>query len=137
MHDVRVLDLMIPEPGAIYISGLSLSGFRANVSDRPGRRIFRNSRKIESSDQATILAQSRSFDRPNLRPDCHTDRLLFEQGLQQTCAENPIHRARNGKDIDLLDQSFCLARTNYHRALSKSMASGIICNYSVVYQDHP
>jgi hypothetical protein len=107
-------------------NGSGISGFRAIVSDRPGRRIFRNTWKIESSDQAAILTQSRSFDRPNLRPDCHTDRLLFEQSLQQTFATHLIQRSRNEKDADLYNQPFCLARTDHHRTLSKSMASGII-----------
>ncbi len=94
LHDVNVLDLLLPEPAAFY------------VMDR-GYLDFERLYQIHGTD---------------LRSDHHVDWLLYRSTLSGKTSTDKIYRSKDLQTIRLSNQQFFTASIDHHRALSLPLA---------------
>jgi hypothetical protein len=77
MHDVNILDQLLPEAGAFYVMDRGYLDFE---------RLARHARQVQPQGPPPLFAPGRSFDRPRLRSDGSLDRLLFAPRVQPSQA---------------------------------------------------
>ena len=91
-HDVNVLDILAPEPGAIYV-GPCLPGLRAPVPDAPNRCLLRHPGQKEPSCPPRLLCaqgrRRRCFSRPNHRSDGPASRRRYPAHLRRIRYRDP------------------------------------------------
>jgi hypothetical protein len=95
MHDVNILDHLVPETGACYVMDRGYVDFERLARLDDAWKLLRHSRQIQSQSSAPLFAPHRSFDRPRLRSDGCLDRLLFAPGLQPSASPDQVQRSTN------------------------------------------
>ncbi len=60
MHDVNVLDLLLPEPGAYYVMDRGYLDFERLVSPARGGQLLRHARQVEPQSRASLFASGGS-----------------------------------------------------------------------------
>ena len=63
LHDVNVLDLLLPEPGAFYIMDRGYIDFARLYRLAPGGQLLRHARQVQSQGPAPLFASGRSQHR--------------------------------------------------------------------------
>ena len=116
MHDVNILDRLVPEPGAIYVMDRGYVDFerlgrfheagsyfviRAKKNLKAQRRY---SRKV---DKTTGLVCDQTVT---------AHRLLFAAGISSASSAGPLHRSRDRQAARLPHQQLRAAGTDDHRA---------------------
>ena len=126
MHDVNVLDILVPEPGAFYIMDRGYVDFERLFLLHTVGAFFIIRAKSNTRYERRYSHPARQDDRGALRPDGGVDRSEGPQALSAAAATYQVLRCRNGKDVQFLDQS--LRRLGAHRctALSLPMAGGAV-----------
>ena len=121
LHDVNILDQLVPEPGAIYVMDRGYLDF-----DLLGRFHATGSffviRAKTNLNAAPILACGRPKHRPRLRPDRHARRLLLAQGLPRAAATYQVQGSRDRQATGLSLQQLRVARPHHHQALPSALA---------------
>ena len=111
-HEVNVLDLLVPEPGAYY------------VMDRGYLDFDRLYRLHEAG--SFFVTRAKSPLRAERRSDRSPDWLLCPQGFSRTVASYQVPRSEDGQAAHLPDQPICLASPEHRRAVSLPLASGAV-----------
>jgi hypothetical protein len=123
LHDVNVLDLLIPEAGAIYVMDRGYLDFeRLHVLHQAGA-FFVTRAKSNLDARRLYSAPTRSPHRDHLRPDHRPQRVLQPAALSRPSAPHPFPGRRRLQDIGLPEQPVCLAGNHHLRALQGALAS--------------
>ena len=89
LHDVNVLDLLIPEAGTIYVMDRGYLDFaRLHVLHQAGA--FFVTRQVESRRSSHLLGAKRSRRRDHLRSDDRPQRSLQPTALSGSSASYPL-----------------------------------------------
>ena len=126
LHDVNVLDLLLPEPGAFYIMDRAYIDFRRLYGLHQAGSFFVTRAKSNLKAPAPLLSYRRSELRIDLRSDHHADWLLHAPRLRSAFAPHPIQRSQNRKAVGVPDQQLHAAGNHYHRALSMPVAGRVV-----------
>ena len=122
MHDVNVLDVLAPEPGAFYIMDRGYVDFERLFLLHSVGAFFIIRGQVQHTLRAPVLPSSRQDDRGALRPDGGVDRREGPQALSAAAASNQVLRCGHGQDVQLLDQSLRRLGADGGRALSLPLA---------------
>ena len=122
MHDVNVLDILVPEPGAFYIMDRGYVDFERLFLLHSVGAFFIIRAKSNTRYERRYSHPGRQDERGALRPDGGVDRREGPQALPPAAAAYQVLRCRDGQDVQFPDQS--LRRFGAHRctALSLPMA---------------
>ena len=105
LHDVHALDLLLPEPGAIYVMDRGYVDFtRLHAIHRAGA-FFVTRAKSNMNARRVLFHADGSFDRNHLRPIHRSQRPLHRRALSRTPATRPIQGRRDEQDAGVSDQS--------------------------------
>jgi hypothetical protein len=111
MHDVHALDMLLPEPGAIYVMDRGYIDFaRLYVLQQAGA--FFGTRQIQSRCAPGVFRVHRSPDRRDRRPDHRPGRREDQQGLaaasRSVIPPGPRARAQAKQGGRVLDLALAL-----------------------------
>ena len=88
VHDVKILDEIVPEAGAFYVMDRGYVDFERLYVFTLSLGVLRRPHQIQCLDPAPILASSGQDHRRSIRSDCHSDRRRTPSKPTQTsCAE--------------------------------------------------
>jgi Domain of unknown function (DUF4372)/Transposase DDE domain len=122
LHDVHALDLLTPEPGAIYVMDRGYLDFTRLHALHLAGAFFVTRAKIEPQGASRVLDADRSQDRHRLRSAHRPGWLLRQTELSGTSAAGPIQRSGNRQGTGVPFQSDDLASGHDLRALQESLA---------------
>ena len=108
MHEVNILDQLLPEPGAFYVMDRGFIDFERLYRLHEAGSFFVTRAKIESQGPAPLLASGRPQHRADLRSDHRAHRLLLAQGLRRAAAPHPLQGPETGKTLVFLTNNFAL-----------------------------
>ena len=126
MHEVNVLDQLLPEPGAFYIMDRGFLDFE---------RLFRfhQAGSFFVTRARAKLRVQRRYSRPVDRSSgllCDQTVILTgfysHQSFARTFPTYSLQRPAIRQDAGLPDQQFCSARFDHRRTVSLSLASGAV-----------
>ncbi len=100
-HDINMLDLLIPEPGAFYIMDRAYTDFAHLYTLHTAGSFFVTRTKSNLNARRVYPAPSRPVLWHYLRPEHHVERLLQSLSLPRTFAPYPLQRYRERQDADL------------------------------------
>jgi hypothetical protein len=120
LHDVNVLDLLLPQPGAYYVMGVPR--LRAVVSPARGGQLLRHARQIEPESRASLFASGGSSHRPDLRSNGDLEWLLLSQRISRPATSHQVHRPEDTQAARILDQPIRFARFEHRRVVSMPLA---------------
>jgi len=127
MHDVNVLDLLLPEVGAFYVMDRAYVDFSRLSDLNLGSAFFVTRAKSNLHTMSSdILSTSRQDTGAQIRPNGSADRVLFGQGLSRQTSANQILRFKDRQNFHFSDQQFCTTGNNHRRPVSLSLASRVI-----------
>ena len=126
MHDVNVLDLLLPEPGAYYVMDRGYLDFERLHHSARGGQLLRHARQVEPQSRASILPSGGSNDRPDLRSNGDLEWLLFAQRISRSAPSHQVHRSEDPQASRILDQPIWLARIEHRRFVSLPLAGGAL-----------
>jgi hypothetical protein len=124
LHDVKVLDLLLPEPGAFYIMDRGYLDFERLY--QRGEKFLCHPRQIQPQSPTSLFASGRSKHGVDLRSDHRAHRLLLSSKLRHAAASPPIQGSHNRQALGVPHQQFHLAGLHYHRTLSLPVAGRIV-----------
>ena len=104
LHDVNVLDLLIPEPAAIYVMDRAYLDFERLCALHQAGAFFVTRAKSNADLRRVYSAPERSGARHHMRSDGGAVRLLQSQTLPAPFAPHSFQRSRVGEDAHLFDQ---------------------------------
>jgi hypothetical protein len=122
MHDVNVLDLLLPEPGAYYVMDRGVSRLRTAVSPARSGQLLRHARQIEPEGRAPLFASGGSSERLDLRSNGDLEWLLFAQRVSRPVTAYQVHRSEDPQAPGILDQPIRVARLEHRRSVSMPLA---------------
>ena len=123
LHEVNVLDQLLPEPGAFYVMDRGYLDFERLYRFHQAGSFFVTRAKIELQVPTAVLAPCRPHHRPALRSDHRSHRLLHRHGpIQAPLRRIRFSDSRDRQDADLPDQQLRPAGTHDHRALPLPLA---------------
>jgi hypothetical protein len=121
MHDVNVLDLLLPEPGAYYVMDRGYLDFERLYHLHEAGSFFVTRAK---SGRASLFPSSGSSDRTDLRSNGDLEWFLFAQRVSRSAPSHQVHRSEDPQTPRILDQSVWLARIEHRRSVSLPLAGG-------------
>ncbi len=126
LHDVNVLDLLLAEPGAIYVMdrgaacpGAGRGRFFEALCSASGRRLFCHARQVEHGCTSDLLGSLRPRKWHHLRPDHRTRRQSDQPVLPRTYAAHTLQGPRDGQDAGVPDQPAHAAGGHHLRPLQE------------------
>jgi hypothetical protein len=125
MHDVNVLDILIPEAGSFYIMDRGFTDF-ALVHLASSAGILRHSWQIQSALSSRLLSPRGQVHGTVLRSNHCVDRAEGQQGLPAASATHQVLRCRTRQASGLPDQQLRFACADYRSALSLPLAGRTI-----------
>ena len=126
LHDVNVLDLLLPEPGAFYIMDRGYIDFDRLYQLHEAKSFFVTRAKSNLKAQRRYSHPIDRSDRLDLRSDHRAHGLLLQAGLRHAAASRPIQRPDNRQEPGVPHQQFRLAGLDHRRSLSLPLASRIV-----------
>ena len=124
LHDVNALDLLLPEPGAIYVMDRGYVDFARLLCAASGRCLLRHPRQVEHGCPRGVY--SAPTDRAAgiiCRPDHRAGRPLQPPATIPSISAASASRTPTGQDPRLPHQPVRLAGTHNRRPLQEPMAS--------------
>jgi len=115
MHDVNVLDLLLPEPGAYYVMDRGYLDFERLYHLHEAGSFFVTRAKSN-------LKAERRYSHPVDRATGDLEWLLFAQRVSRSAPSYQVHRSEDPQAPRILDQSVWLARTEHRRPVSLPLA---------------
>ena len=103
LHDVNILDIMIPEAGSIYVMDRGYVDFKrlyAYIRPRP----FLSHSQKKFSVQETLLSPRRQNDRAAMRPKHYADRCQLQERLPRNNAPHRLSRCQNRQALCFPDE---------------------------------
>jgi hypothetical protein len=126
VHEVNILDQLLPEPGAFYIMDRGFLDFERLYRFHEAGSFFVTRGKSNLKVQRRYSHPVDRKNRGDLRPDCRPYWLLLASRFRGTAAAHPLQGSRNGQDPHFSDQQFCLASIYDHRTIPLPLASGAL-----------
>ena len=126
VHDVNILDELLPEAGAFYLLDRGYVDFAQPVSLGAGLRLLRHSRQKEYAVLPSQLTPRRTISGIAKRPNHFADRGANGRALSRSLAAHPLFRCREGLPTDLPDQQFPPSRFDYRPVVPGTLESGIV-----------
>ena len=111
LGDVKVLDILVLEPGAFYIMDRGYSGLRAPLRDASGPSLLCYPRQVEHPVSAYLFGAGRSQHGHHLRSDHCADRRDQPERLSDSFAAHPIQGPRDRQDFVFLTNNFVVTAT--------------------------
>ena len=126
LHDVNILDQLVPEPGAIYVMDRGYIDFERLDRFHEAGSFFVIRAKTNLKAQRRYSHPVDREHRPRLRPDRHAHRLLLAQGLPRAAATHPVQGSRDRQDAGLPHQQLRAAGPHHHQALPLPLADRVV-----------
>src|SRR5271157_46827 len=126
MHDVNILDQLLPEAGAFYVMDRGYLDFERLARLDDAGSFFVTRAKSNLKARRRYSRPGRSFDRPRLRSDGSLDRLLFAPRVQPSAAADQVQRSANRQAAGVPHQQFRPGRPHHRQALQMSLAGGTV-----------
>ena len=109
LHDVNILDQLLPEAGAFYVMDRGYLDFERLYRFHAGRQLLCHARQVQSQSPAPLLASGRSQHRSDLR----SDRRAHRSSTRAKDFDAPLRRIRfkdpeTGKRLVFLTNNFAL-----------------------------
>ncbi|MFZ1414799.1 MAG: transposase [Defluviicoccus sp.] len=101
LHDVHALDLLLPQPGAIYVMDRGYVDFAPLHGLHQAGAFFITRAKSNMDAHLSLFGPDRSRDRHHLRSDHRPRRSRYKPALSRSLAAHPPARPGNGQDPDL------------------------------------
>lgn len=126
MHDVNVLDLLLPEAGAFYVMDRGYVDFSRLFTLHQGSAFFVI--RAKSNLQCRRLYSMFRGQRPGaqMRSDGSVERILCSPGLSRKAPPYQIPRSENRQDIGIPDQQFYATGNDDRRSVSLPLAGRTI-----------
>ena len=126
LHDVNVLDIMIPEAGSVYVMDRGYVDFKRLYALHQATAFFCHAGQEQFSVQETLLSPRRQNNRAAMRSNYRADGCPFQKRLPRNNAPGRLPRWRNGQALRLPNKQFRAAAA-YHRAVvQSSLASRVV-----------
>ena len=127
LHDVNVLDLLVPEAGAFYIMDRGYVDFSRLHSLCLSAAFFviRGKSNLHTMP-ATLFASCRRTDQTQMRSDRRAHWIPCCQGLPGQTTARQIPRQADGQSVCLFDQQLRVAGADHCRSLPLTLAGGIV-----------
>jgi len=125
MHDVNILDILIPEAGAFYIMDRGYVDFERLFRINQAGAFFVTRLKKQYSIPASIFSRCHSRGKiawNPLRSNHHTHRRQLKERLPSAVEASQILRQKKRQDLQLSDQQLCHSSTDGSRPLSLPLA---------------
>jgi hypothetical protein len=122
MHDVNVLDRLLPEAGAFYVMDRGYLDFERLFPLHTAGSFFVTRGKSNLKAQRRYSRPVDRSHRPHLRSDGRPDGLLLQPELRHAAATHPIQRPQERQAAGVPDQQLPFAGTDDHRTVSLPMA---------------
>src|SRR5207302_1817999 len=125
LHDVNILDELLPEAGAFYVMDrgyIDFEPFHLHALLRLLRRAYQRERPASTP----LFAPGRQSHRPAIRPHRHPHRDRFGQGVSRSAAAPHLLRCRERKAAQVPHQQFCAACTDDRANLQMPLAGGVV-----------
>src|SRR3989338_6139309 len=126
LGDVNILDVLVLEPGAIYVMDRGYLDFARLYLMHQAQAFFVYPRQVEHPAQARLFGTGRPQRGHHLRSDRRTHRHHQQQGLPGASAPYPIQGSGDGQDTGFSHQQFHLSGSHHLRALQASLAGGTV-----------
>ena len=126
VHDVNILDQLLPEAGAFYLLDRGYVDFARLYLFTQACAFFITRAKKEYAVLPSQLAPRRTIRRTALRPNHSADRSAHGPALSRSLAAHPLLRCREGLPTDLPDQQFSSSRFDHRPTVSGTLAGGIV-----------
>ena len=108
LGDVNVLDILVLEPGAIYVMDRGYLDFARLYADASGASLLRHPRQVEHPVSACLFGAGRSQHGHHLRSDHCADRHDQPQGLSEHLRRIRFKDPETGKTLVFLTNNFAL-----------------------------
>ena len=122
MHDVNVLDLLVPEPGAYYVMDRGYLDFERLHRLHEAGSFFVTRAKSNLKAERRYSHPVDRDDRLDLRSNDRLDGLLLAQGVSRPTARIKYIDPKTDKRLVFLTNKFALARIEHRRSLSLPLA---------------
>ena len=126
MHDVNILDQLLPEAGAFYVMDRGYVDFERLARLDDAGSFFVTRAKSNLKVRLPLFAFRRPLDRSGLRSNRSVDRLLFTPRLFSAAAPDQIHRSANRQTPGISHQQFCPRRPRHRQTLQISLAGRVV-----------
>src|SRR5437773_5763647 len=126
VHDVNILDQLLPEAGAFYLLDRGYVDFARLLCLGSSLCFLRHSRQKEYAVLPSQLTSRRTIGGIAERPNHSADRSANCPALSRSLATHPLFRCREGLPTDLPDQQFSPSCFDYRPVVPSTMESGIV-----------
>ena len=107
LHDVHALDLLIPEPGAIFVMDRGYIDF-ARLHRAPGGRLLCHPRQVEPERAPRLLPRGGPRQRAGVRPDHRVGRLYTQKDYPDHLRRVRFKDPDGGRNLVFLSNHFDL-----------------------------
>ncbi len=121
LHDVNVLDYLVPAPGAYYVMDRGYLDFARSASTPSGQGVLRHPSQEELQVPTPLLPRSRQNDRRAVRPNGCFGNVLFLSRLSRAVASDSLLRSAHRQAAGVLDQRLRLARHDDRSSIQISL----------------
>jgi hypothetical protein len=115
LHDVNILDQLIPETAGLLRHGSRLHRLPALVSAASGRQLLCHPRNAEHGRAAALFASRGPIHGSDLRPDAYAGWLSIRQGLSRE-----LSRRRSPHHAQWVDRGDCRFRCGFGTAAASA-----------------
>ena len=119
LHDVNVLDHLVPVPGAYYVMDRGYLDFERLYRTPSGQSVLRHPCQTQLQFPASLLARGRQNDRRSVRSNGCLGNLLLAARVSGAVASHSLLRCARDKRLVFLTNDFALPATTI-AALYKS-----------------
>src|SRR6184192_3908560 len=126
VHDVNILDQLLPEAGAFYLLDRGYVDFARLLCLGSSLCLLRHPRQKEYTVPPPQLTSRRTSGRIAKRPNHSADRSAHCPTLSRSLAAHPLFRCREGLPTDLPDQQFSPSRFDDRSVVPGTLESGIV-----------
>jgi hypothetical protein len=124
VHDVNLLDEILPEAGAFYVMGLHRFSEALRLYTQLG--LLRRARQVERVAPTTLLASGGQEHGRALGSDSDSDILRIRLSVSRCPAARKLLRRGDQQAAEIPDQQFCAPRTDHRANLQVSLAGGTV-----------
>ena len=137
VHDVRILDQLLPEGGSFLSARPRLFGLRAALRAQTKLCVLYHPRQTQHPILAARLAAGAPLDRSALRSDHSTHRAPNRPVVSRSAAPHPLLRRRQRSALDFSDQQLPAPCTHHRQFISRSLERGVVLSLDQAASSYP
>ena len=123
VHDVKVLDILTPEPGSFLVMDRGYLDFAASLHSPSGASFLRHPSKKQSPISSSVLSFRGQIQRREKRPDRHLDWTANFYFVSCCIASSDLLLGRDGQAFCLSDQQLFSSSSHRRQSLPFSLAN--------------